>query len=144
MTVLSELENDTFLRNHLVSERKAKNKLAVGAYIIVKNEKKMYDIYKKNMKNLVHKDIMVFDAALAIVEALNMKREKSAQIILEVESEYANNYMEMLHFENAYNNALKTGEDNAGIFEDRYVIAKYRAKTAREKLRRFTTAGKTQ
>ena len=26
MTVLSELENDTFLKNHLVSERKAKNK----------------------------------------------------------------------------------------------------------------------
>lgn len=144
LTVLSEIENDTFLKNHLVSERKAKDKLAVGSYIIVKNKGGLFDIYKKNMRNLVHKDIMVFDAALAVVEALNMKREKSAQKILEVECEYANNYMEMLHFKNAFNNALKTGEDNAGVFEDRYVIAKYRARNAREQLRGFTTAGKTQ
>lgn len=144
LTVLSEIEKDTFLKNHLVSEKKAKDKISVGAYIIARNKNGMFNIYKKNMKNLVHKDIMVFDAALAIVESLNMKRDKSAQKILEVENEYANNYMEMLHFENAYKNALKTGEDNAGVFEDRYVIAKYRAKNAREQLRRFTTAGKTQ
>ena len=104
----------------------------------------MFNIYKQNMKNLVHRDIMVFDAAMAVVESLNMKNEKSAKMVLEVEQDYANNYMEMLHFQNAFNHALKTGDDNAGVFEDRYVIAKYRAKNAREKLRGFRTAGKTQ
>lgn len=144
LTVLSEIEKDTFLKNHLVSEKKAKDKIAVGAYIITKNKKGMFNIYKKNMRNLVHEDIMVFDAAMAIVESLNMNAPKSAKMVLEVENEYANNYMEMLHFENAYKHALKDGDNNAGVFEDRYVIAKFRAKEAREKLRRFRTAGKTQ
>ena len=144
LTVLSEIEKDTFLRNHLVSERKAKDKIAIGSYIIVKNKQGMFDIYKKNMKNRVHQDIMVFDAAMAIVESLNMRNTASTKMVLEVEEEYARNYMEMLHFENAYKHALKTGDDNAAVFEDRYVIAKFRAKTAREKLRGFRTAGKNQ
>lgn len=144
LTVLSEIENDTFLKNHLVSEKKAKDKISVGAYLIVRNKNGMFNIYKKNMKNLVHKDIMIFDAAMAIVESLNMKNEKSVKMVLEVEEEYARNYMEMLHFENAFKHALKSDDGNTGIFEDRYVIAKHRAKNAREQLRRFRTAGKTQ
>jgi hypothetical protein len=144
LTVVSEIESDTFLKNHLVSEKKAKNKIAVGAYIIAKNKDGMFDIYKQNMKHLVHKDIMIFDAAMAIVESLNMKKEASVKQIIEVEEEYARNYMEMLHFKNAFTHALKASDGNAAVFEDRYVIAKFRAKSAREKLRGFRTAGKTQ
>ena len=144
MTVLSDIETDTFLRSQLVSEKKAKDKIAVGSYLIVKNKQGMFDIYKKNMKNLVHKDIMLFDAAMSIVELLNVKKEAAAKKVLEMEEEYAKNYMEMLHFENAYRNAIKADDSSAEVFEDRYIIAKYRAKSAREKLRRSRTAGKTQ
>lgn len=144
LTVLSEIEKDTFLRNHLVSQKKAKGKIAVGSYIIVRNKNNMFDIYKKNMKNLIHKDIMVFDAAMAIVESLNMKNQKSAKMVIEVEEEYARNYMEMLHFQNAYNHARENDDESLSIFEDRYDIAKNKAKIAREKLRRFRTTGKTQ
>lgn len=142
LTVMSEIENDTFLRNHLFLQKGTKNKIAVGLYIITKNKDEMYNIYKKNMNNLVHENIMVFDAAMAIVESLNMKNENSAKMILEIEEEYARNYMEMMHFKNAYNHAKNQEDNSLGIFEDRYDIAKYRAKAAREKLRGFRTAGK--
>ncbi len=142
LTVMSEIENDRFLRNHLFLQKGTKNKIAVGLYIITKNKDEMYNIYKKNMSNLVHENIMVFDAAMAIVESLNMKNENSANSILEVEEEFARNYMEMMHFKNAYNHAKDHGDNSLGIFEDRYDIAKYRAQAAREKLRGFRTAGK--
>lgn len=141
MTVISEIENDTFLRNHLFLQKGTKNKIAIGNYIIAKNKNGMFDIYKKNMKNLKHKDIMVFDAAMAIVESLNMNNERSAQMVIEVEDEFARNYMDMLHFKNAYNHSIKEGED-AGVFEDRYIIAKYKAINARDKLKGFRTAVK--
>lgn len=144
LTVLSEIETDTFLRSQLVSEKKAKGKIAVGSYLIVKNKQGMFDIYKKNMNNLVHKDIMLFDAAMSIVELLNANKETLAKKVVEMEDEYARNYMEMLHFENAYQNAIKADDSSAEVFEDRYTIAKYRAKSAREKLLRSRTAGKTQ
>jgi hypothetical protein len=142
LTVVSGIETDTFLRNHLFTQKAAKNKIAVGLYIIVKNDEHMFDIYKKNMNNLVHKDIMLFDAAMAIVESYNMKNSTSVKKVIEVEEEYARNYMEMRHFENAYKNAVENNDDNACVFEDRYTIAKYRAKQARELLRGFRTAGK--
>jgi hypothetical protein len=102
----------------------------------------MYNIYKKNMSNLIHENIMIFDAAMAIVESLNMNNEKGAIAVLEVEEEYARNYMEMMHFKNAYNYAKNQEDNSLGIFEDRYDIAKYKAKAAREKLQGFRTAGK--
>lgn len=142
LTVMSEIENDTFLLNHLFLQKGAKNRIAVGAYIITKNKCGMFNIYRKNLDTLVHENIMVFDAAMAIVESLNMKNEESVKRVLEVEEEYARNYMEMLHFKNAYNHAKKNDDASLGIFEDRYDIAKYRAGIAREKLRGFRTAGK--
>ena len=142
LTVVSSIETDTFLRNHLFTQKAAKNKIAVGLYIIVKNDDNMFDIYKKNMDNIVHKNIMLFDAAMAIVESYNMKNSASVKRVLEVEEEYARNYMEMRHFDNAYRNAVKKNDETAGVFEDRYIIAKYRARHARELLRGFRTAGK--
>ena len=144
LTIIDEIENDTFLRNHLVSEKKAKDKIAVGSYLIARNKDGMFNIYKKNMRNLVHKDIMVFDAAIAVVESLNMENKNAVEKVLEVEAEYANNYMEMLHFKNAFDHAIKVDDVNAWVFEDRYILAKSKAKVAREKLRGFRTAGKTQ
>ena len=142
MTVISEIENDVFLRNHLFLKKGANGNLAVGNYIIAKNKNGMFDIYKKNMKNLKHKDIMVFDAAMAIVESLNMNNKRGARQIIEVENEYAHNYMEMLHFKNAYKHSIKMKDDNADIFANRYIIAKYKAIDARDKLRGFRTAVK--
>ena len=140
--VMSEIENDTFLRNHLFLQKGTKNKIAIGNYIIAKNKDSMFDIYKKNMQNLKHKNIMVFDAAIAIVESLNMNNKKSVQMILEVEDEFARNYMEMLHFKNAYTHAIEMNDNSAEIFENRYTIAKYKATDARDKLRGFRTAVK--
>ncbi len=142
MTVISEIENDTFLRNHLFLQKGTKDKIVIGNYIIAKNKNGMFDIYKKNMKNLKHKDIMVFDAAMAIVESLNMNNERSAQMVIEVEDEFARNYMEMLHFKNAYRHSIESNDNNADVFENRYIIAKYKAADARDKLRGFRTAVK--
>ena len=139
---MNEIDNDAFLRNHLFLAKAAKNKLVVGGYIIVKTENAWFDIYKKNLDNLIHKDLFIFDAAMAIVESLNAGHNNRVELILTAEEQYANNYMEMQIFKNAYKNAIETDPNNAWTFEDRYAIVKNRAKTALKEIRKFRIARK--
>lgn len=140
---MNEIDNDAFLRTHLFLAKAAKDKLIVGGYIIVKTEDGRFDVFKKNLNNLIHKDVFIFDAAMAIVEALNMGREDRVKTILEAEERYANNYMEMQLFKNAYKNAMATDPNNAHVFEDRYAIVKNRARIALKEIRKFRIGGKT-
>lgn len=135
--VMNEIDNDAFLRNHLFLAKTAKNKLVVGGYIIVKTDNALFDVYKKDLNNLIHEKLFIFDAAMAIVESLNAGHNERVKIILEAEEEYANNYTEMQIFKNAYQNAMDTDPDNAHVFEDRFVIVKNRAKIALEEIRKF-------
>lgn len=143
-SVVSEIDNDAFLRNHLFLGRASKDKLIVGGYIVVKTENDWFDIYKKNMSNLLYKDVFVFDAAMAIVESLNTGRDKHVKEILDAEKKLANNYMDMQIFRNAYKNAMETSPDDAHTFEDRYVIVKNRAKEALREIRKFRIAGNSK
>lgn len=140
---MNEIDNDAFLRNHLFLAKTAENKLVVGGYIIVKTENAWFDVYKKNLDNLIHKDLFIFDAAMAIVESLNAGYNDRVELILKAEEQYANNYMEMQIFKNAYKNAMETDPNNAWAFEDRYVIVKNRAKIALEEIRKFRIARKS-
>ena len=142
-SVMSEIDNDAFLRNHLFLAKAAKNKLVVGGYIIVKTKNALFDVYKKDLNNLVFKQVFIFDAAMAIVESLNAGHDKRVEVILRAEEEYANNYTEMQIFKNAYKNALETDPDNAHVFEDRFSIVKNRARIALEEIRKFRIAGKS-
>jgi len=139
-TVVSEIDNDAFLRNHLFLERIAEDKLVVGGYIIVKTDDGWFDVYKKNMSNRIHKDVFIFDAAMAVVEALNMGREDRVKLILKAEDQYANNIMEMHIFKNAYKNAMKMNPDDAHAFEDRFIIVKNRARIALKEIRKYRIA----
>jgi len=142
-SVVKEIKDDTFLRSHLFSHKVAKDKLVVGAYIIVKNKDERFDIYKKNLDNLMYENLYLFDAAMALVESLNIKNDKRTAVILETEEEYAHNYMEMEFFRQAYKNAVKEGQGNECSFEDRYMIAKNKAEIARDMLAGFRTSGKS-
>jgi len=141
-SVVNEIDNDAFLRNHLFTSKVAKNKLVVGGYIVVKTETACFNVYKKNLQNLVYKNVFIFDAAMAIVESLNAGYEDRVETILEAEEQYANNYTEMQIFKNAYRNAIETDPDNAHVFEDRYAIVKNRARIALEEIRKFRIGGK--
>ena len=126
-SVVNEIDNDAFLRNHLFSSKVAKNKIVVGGYIIVKTDDACFNVYKKNLQNLVYENVYIFDAAMAIVESLNAGYYDRVKLILELEEQYANNYTEMQIFKNAYRNTIETDPSNAHVFEDRYVIVKNRA-----------------
>lgn len=141
-SVMNEIDNDPFLRNHLFSSKVAKNKIVVGGYIIVKTDEACFNVYKKNLKNLVYENVFIFDAAIAIVESLNAGYTDRVEKILEAEEAYANNYTEMQMFKNAYKNAMETDPSNAHAFEDRYVIVKNRAKIALKEIRKFRIGGK--
>lgn len=141
-SVINEIDNDPFLRNYLFLAKPAKNKLVVGGYIIVKTDDSYFNIYKKTMDSLVYENVFIFDAALAIVEALNTGYEKRVKTILEAEKIYANNYMEMLFFKQAYKNAVETDLGNAHVFEDRYIVVKNRAKRALKEIHKFRIAKK--
>jgi hypothetical protein len=142
-SVVKEIKDDTFLRSHLFSHKVAKDKLVVGAYIIVKTNNDCFDIFKKNLDSLVYKDVFLFDTAMALVESLNIKNDTRTAIILETEQEYTHYYTEMQFFKQAYNNAVKEGQGNQWAFEDRYMIVKYKAEIARDKLAGFRTSGKS-
>jgi hypothetical protein len=133
-TVVSEIDSDGFLRNHLFLEKSASGRLAVGGYIIVKTDNGWYDVYKKNMSNRVYKDLFIFDAAMAVVESLNAGHEERVKLILAAEEQFANNYTEMQIFRNAYKN------DHEPVFEDRYIIVKHRARMALKEIRKFRIA----
>ena len=141
-SVVNEIDNDAFLRNHLFSSKIAKNKIAVGGYIIVKTDDARFNVYKKNFQNLVYENVYIFDAAMAIVESLNAGYDERVKLILEAEEQYANNYTEMQIFKNAYRNAIETDPSNAHVFEDRYAIVKNRARIALEEIRKFRIGGK--
>lgn len=141
-SVINEIDNDPFLRNYLFLAKPAKNKLVVGGYIIVKTDDSYFNIYKKTMDSLIYENVFIFDAALAIVEALNTGYEKRVKTILEAEKIYANNYMEMLFFKQAYKNAVETDLGNAHVFEDRYIVVKNRAKRALKEIHKFRIAKK--
>ena len=141
-SVMNEIDNDAFLRNHLFSAKVAKNKLIVGGYIIVKTEDARFNVYKKNLRNLVYENVFIFDAAMAIVESLNAGYIDRIKDILEAEEQYANNYTEMQIFKQAFENRIKTDSNDAYIFEDRFIIVKNRARIALKEIRKFRIGGK--
>ena len=141
-SVVNEIDNDAFLRNHLFTSKVAKNKLVVGGYIVVKTKTACFNVYKKNLQNLIHEEVFIFDAAMAIVESLNAGYADRVEAILEAEEQYANNYTEMQIFKNAYRKTIETSPDDAHVFEDRYAIVKNRARIALEEIRKFRIGGK--
>lgn len=115
----------------------------IGGYIIVKTKDALFDVYKKDLDNLIFKELFIFDAAMAIVESLNAGHHERVKIILAAEEQYANNYTEMQIFKNAYKNAIEMDSDHAYVFEDRYVVVKNRARIALEEIRKFRIGGKS-
>ena len=139
--VLSEIDRDQFLRSHLFLNKPSKDKLIVGGYIVTKHDD-VYNVYKKNLDNLLYENLYSFDAAMAIAESLNSKLEERVKEVVEIENDYADAYNDMMIFKNQYKFAIEKKTGNAAVFEDRYVLASERARRALMKLKRFRIAGK--
>lgn len=139
--VMSEIDGDPFLRSHLFLNKPAKNKIVVGGYIVTKEDDHLYNVYKKNMQNLMHESLYSFDAAMAIAESLNAGRNQQVKRIVELEQEYAKHYNDLMIYKNRYN-ALKRGDQDTWIYEDRYIISSVRARNVLKEIKRFRIAGK--
>lgn len=140
--VLGEIERDQFLRSHLFLNRPEKNKLIVGKFIIVKTDDELYNVYKKNLDNLLYENLYSFDAAMAIAESLNTDNEHRAAKVVEAEEEYAKHRNDMRIYKLRYDEARKADSNDAWIFEDRYVISSYRAREALREVKRFRIVGR--
>lgn len=137
MIVVGAIESDQFLRSHLFLNRPNKDRLNVGGYIVTKEGDELYNVYKKNLSNLLYKDLYSFDAAMALAESLNIKNEKRVEQIVKLEEEYAKHRNDMRIYKLRYNEHIKTNPDDAWAFEDRYVISSHRARKALRELKRF-------
>ncbi len=137
VNVLNEIESDQFLRSHLFLNRPNKDKLVVGGYIVTKVDDELYNVYKKNLKNLLYENLYSFDAAMAIAESLNAGLNGRAKEIVKAEEEYAKHRNDMRTYKLMYNKYIDTEADNAWVYEDRYMIASNRAKKALRELKRF-------
>lgn len=140
---MNEIENDAFLRSHLFLNKPEKNKLSVGGYIVTKEENDVYNVYKKNLSNLLYENLYSFDAAMAIAESLNANKAGRIKDILEAEEEYVDRYNDMMSFKYHYKLAKENKTGNEWIYEDRYIVASQRAKKALEGVRRFRIARKS-
>lgn len=140
--VLSEIDADQFLRSHLFLNKPTKNKLVVGGYIITKEANDVYNVYKKNLNNLLYKDLYSFDAAMAIAESLNAKHDERVKKIVKAEQEFADAYNDMLIFKYQYNYARENDTGNESVYEDRYVLASEKAQKALKEVKRFRIVSK--
>ena len=138
--VLTEIDRDQFLRSHLFLNKPAKDKLVVGGYIVTKQEHEVYNVYKKNLNNLLHKDLYSFDAAMAIAESLNAGHDDRVQEIINEEQRYADAYNDIMSFKYQHKYAIENNTGNAGVFEDRYVLACEKARKALKAIKRFRIA----
>jgi len=132
--VVEDIRHDQFLRNHLFLEKPDQDTLRVGVYT-VKRENEMYNFYKHNY--MIHSKIYAFDAAMAIVEALNIRHKDRAQEILGYESAYARNMNDMRFFQHSYAAAIESDPETAEIYATRYNEVKGRAEQALKKIRSF-------
>lgn len=135
--VMSEIDNDQFLRNHLFLQKAAKDKLIVGGYIVRKTDKGLFDVYKRDLKHKIHENLYSFDAAMAIVESLNADHPGRVKKIVKAEEEYMKAYNDMHFYKHGYNRALKEGSDNLYVYEDRFTIARNNARKALKEIRRY-------
>lgn len=130
-TVVTNIETDPFLRNHLFLKKADKNRIRVGPYTISKNNLNMFDVMKNN--EMLYTNLYVFDAAMAIVETLNANRVRFLQDIIDAEKEYAHNIDEMRFFKHM----ITTNTESNPVFEDRYREVKDRAEHALERIKKF-------
>lgn len=138
--VLEEISNDSFLKSHLFLDKPEKDKLVVGAYIVVKTKSGLYNVYKKTLNDLVYEDLYTFDAAMALVEALNAGATRGLNDITIADEEFGLNYNEMQMFERGYRNAIKNKTGNEYVYEDRYLVVYDKAQKALSNLKRFRIA----
>lgn len=130
----NHLEDDPVLRNYLFLSKENSNSIKLGKYKIVKSSRETYDIIFADTNKIVYKDIYLFDAAMALVENMNLKRKHYVDEIVKLEQSYCNYYNELLHLD--YSIKQNSG-DVAAIFENRYELAKIRLEKTAEKIRRF-------
>ncbi len=110
----------------------------MGDYVIVKTDENLYNITKLGGENLpLFKDLCSHDAALAIVESLNVKAHNRVLDIIKLEETYYRNHKDMVFFERAYKRALEQNSADRFIYADRYEVVKTRAELALKEIRRF-------
>jgi hypothetical protein len=131
-TVVAGIGNDPFLRNHLFIKKTDSNHLSVGSYTIVRNDCNLFDVFDKQ-KQKIYSNLYVFDAAMALVEALNANRKTFLPIILEAEETYARNVNDMKLFKHM----MSLKNENIDIYEDRYIMVRQRAEHALEQIKKF-------
>lgn len=129
--VVTGIQNDPFLRNHLFLKKARDGALTIGHYKIVRNDLGLYDVYER--QELVYRNLYVFDAAMALVENLNTNKKKFVAMILDAEETYVRNINDMRFFKHL----LMTTKENHEVYEDRYQLVRQRAEVALETIKKF-------
>jgi hypothetical protein len=136
--IVTDLEKDALLKNRLFLKKPSDSKIVVGNFTVEKTKSGQYNVLHKGAP--LYRDLYAFDAAMAIVEALNIKNTSRALSVLKLEEEYCKNYLDMQSFRRAIERLKTTDKNHAAIYEDRYIVVKQRALIALENIKRFRIA----
>lgn len=109
----------------------------VGNTVIKKNSNGFYDIFSLG-KELLFKDISVFDIATIISQRYTSGEFKTVEKVLKLENEYAKYHTNMLHYLHCMKGAKKRRDyTTMAILEDKFQISEIRAKTTKNNIAIF-------
>jgi hypothetical protein len=115
----------------------SKSGIWVGNTIVKRNKNGFYDIFSLN-KDILFKNILVFDVATIIAQRYTSGEFKTLKKVLDLESTYAKHHTDMLHYLHCIRAARKRDDYNSmAILEDKFQISEMRAKRTRDSITFF-------
>ena len=136
--LINDSSYDSVLRSAMVTEE-TNDGSRVGEWEIVLKEegkRKYYDVVSVNTGTYIATDLTLYEAAYGIARSLADGQPITSKIIREVlqaEGEYARSLNDAIFHKHSLSKPLNT--NRKAILEDRYDVAKERARLARDKVK---------
>jgi hypothetical protein len=146
-TLIEEAQTSQVAKEALITAP-ISNGARIGQYEIrvnvcedVKGEKKLYDVYSKSGNHLIAKDLMLYEAAYALVKALNKGKlinDPTVKRILQLEEHFYTHRSDAARFRKRHAVAAQNRDHiNMDIYEAKYQNARNNALGVRHELKKI-------
>lgn len=146
-TLLEEAQTNQVAKEALITVPTDKG-ARIGQYEIrtrvlesIKGAKKLYDVYSKSGNYLIAKDLMLYEAAYALVKALNTGKlinDPIVKRILQLEEHFCTHRSDAARFRKRHGTAAQNNDQvNMDIYEAKYQNARTNALGVRHELKKI-------
>ena len=115
----------------------SKKSTLIGNTFVDKNENGLYDVLTFT-RNLLYKDISVFDVAVTVAQRYNENQTGTIRQILFLDERFSKYRTDMQHYLHCMKGAQKKRDiERMSILEDKFQVAEQLAKNTRDRLSNF-------